>query len=433
VTIQPNDRGSSEIAEPGRARSLPFAGPAEMNNPADRKSPMHIGLLTGGDDKTYALGLTSALISQGIYVDFVGSDAVDGPELHGTPLVNFLNLRGDQSARANIVRKMARILVYYGRLIGYAAVARPPLFHILWNNKFELIDRILLMLYYRLLGKKIAFTAHNVNAAQRDSKDNLLNRLSLRFQYRMADHIFVHTERMKDALRADFGVPITKVSVIPFGINNVFPRTQVSSTTAKEHFSLRPGEKTVLFFGQIAPYKGLEYLVAAMVELKRERADLRLIIAGKPKPGNGPYWDQIQQEISRSDLREQVIEKIQFIPDNEVELYFKAADVVIVPYTHIFQSGVPFLAYSFGLPVVATDVGSLREDIIEGKTGFICKPRDPVDLAKSIQTYFASDLYRQLETQRQEIQDFANQKHSWTKVGEITRGVYAGLLGKDQF
>ncbi|MBV8378414.1 MAG: hypothetical protein JO279_15555, partial [Verrucomicrobia bacterium] len=110
MTIQPKDGASSEIAEPARPPTLPLAGPAETNNPAARKSPLHIGLLTGGDDKTYALGLTSALVSLGVYVDFIGSDAVDGPELHGTPLVKFLNLRGDQSARANVARKVARIL-----------------------------------------------------------------------------------------------------------------------------------------------------------------------------------------------------------------------------------------------------------------------------------------------------------------------------------
>ncbi len=420
------------VADPSRPRNASLSGveTADPDSAATRNIPVRVGLLTGGDDKTYALGLTSALISQGIFVDFVGSDSVDGPELHGTPLVNFLNLRGDQSVRASIGRKIMRILAYYGRLIGYAAVARPPLFHILWNNKFELIDRIVLMIYYRLLRKKIVFTAHNVNAAQRDSKDNLLNRVSLRFQYWMTDHIFVHTERMKAELLAGFGVPVSKVSVIPFGINNVFPRTQITSATAKERLGVRADEKTVLFFGQIAPYKGLEYLVAAMAELRKRRTDLRLIIAGKPKPGNGPYWGQIQQEIARTGLREQVIERIEFIPDNEVELFFKAADVVVIPYTHIFQSGVPFLAYSFGLPVVATDVGSLRDDIIGGKTGFVCEARDPIDLAECIETYFASDLYRQLETRRQQIQDFANEKYSWTKVGEITRGVYTDLLAR---
>ncbi len=96
--------------------------------------------------------------------------------------------------------------MYYAKLIRYAATAKPRIFHILWNNKFELFDRTLLMLYYKLLGKKIVFTVHNVNAGRRDSKDTRLNRLTLRIQYRLADHIFVHTEKMKRELIEEFGV-----------------------------------------------------------------------------------------------------------------------------------------------------------------------------------------------------------------------------------
>ena len=59
-------------------------------------SAVRVALLTGPDDRSYALGLTSSLVSRGIHVDFIGSDQIDGPELHGTPLVDFLNLRGDQ-------------------------------------------------------------------------------------------------------------------------------------------------------------------------------------------------------------------------------------------------------------------------------------------------------------------------------------------------
>src|SRR5207244_6644981 len=97
-------------------------------------------------------------------------------------------------------------------------------------------------------------------------------------------------------------------------------------------------------------------------------------------------------------LQDRIITRIQFIPDNEVELYFKAADVLILPYTDISQSGVPFLAYSFGLPVIATDVGALRDDIIEGKTGLVCAPRNPKVLAHAIRAYFSSELYWQLKT-----------------------------------
>jgi glycosyltransferase involved in cell wall biosynthesis len=403
--------------------------PAGMASDAARQAaPIQVGLLTGGNDRPYALGLASALVSQGIFTDFIGSDALDSPELHHTPLINFLNLREDQSERVNVGRKIVRLLTYYTRLLCYAAVAKPRIFHILWNNKFELIDRVVLVLYYRLLGKKIVFTAHNVNASKRDGKDSFLNRVTLKFQYSMSNHIFVHTEKMKGELLTDFGLRESKVSVIPFGINNTIPTSQMTTTEAKERLGIRAGEKTALFFGQIAPYKGLEYLVAAMAELAKRNAAPRLIIAGKVKRGLEEYWENIQREISRTAIDGRIVQRIEFVPDNEVERYFKAADVVIIPYANIFQSGVPFLAYSFGLPLIATDVGSLKEDIVEGKTGFICKPRDPIDLAERIEAYFSSELFGQIETRRQEIKNFANEKYSWTKVGEITRSVYRSLV-----
>lgn len=391
---------------------------------------IEVGLLTGGDDKPYALGLTLGLISEGILVEFIGSDIADAPELHATPLVKFLNLRGSVDPRVNPTRKLVRILTYYVRLLTYAAGTRVPILHILWNNRFQLIDRTFLMLYYRFLGKKIVFTAHNVNAGKRDGGDSLLNRLSLRFQYWMSDHILVHTELMKRELVNDFGVSSTRVSVIPFGINNVFPRTQTTSEEAKKRFGLDATGKAVMFFGRIAPYKGLEYLVRAVAEAAKGVSDLRLIIAGSIERGDPSYWDEIQREIARTGVRDRVIEKIQFIPDDQVEFYFKAADVLVLPYTDIFQSGLPFLAYSFGLPIIATDVGSLREVIVEGRTGFVCKANDPADLTRSIEVYYASQLYKNLATRRQEIQDFANANFSWTKVAETTRGVYAGLLEK---
>ena len=85
-----------------------------------------------------------------------------------------------------------------------------------------------------------------------------------------------------------------------------------------------------------------------------------------------------------------------YIPDEETELYFKAADVLVLPYRHIYQSGVLFLGYSFGLPVLAADVGPLKDEIVEGKTGFVFRPEDSVGLATTIEQYFASDLFANL-------------------------------------
>ena len=397
---------------------------------------LKVALLTGGGDKPYSLGLAEALTSAGLSVDFIGSDDLRCAELLNNLQVKFLNLRGDQRHEVSFTKKALRVFTYYARLASYATTAQPKIFHILWNNRFEVFDRTALMLYYKLVGKKIAFTAHNVNAGKRDSTDSHLNRLTLKIQYRLADHVFVHTEAMRSELIADFKVPENLVSVIPFGINNTVPNTALTAHEAKRRLGISNSDKTVLFFGQIAPYKGLEYLVDALGGLANKHPDFRLIIAGRPKivagapKGGENYWKEIKMAIARTGIQERIVQRIEFIPDEETELFFKAADVLVLPYTHIFQTGVLFLGYSFGLPVIAADVGSLKEEIIEGQTGFMFKAKDPLALATAIERYFASDLYRNLAIQRQKIRDYANERYSWAKVAAITTKVYSDLSAR---
>jgi len=396
-----------------------------------RPSAPSVALLTGGGDKPYALGMAAALTSVGIHVDFVGSDDLSVPELLADPRLNFLNLRGDQREDASAMAKVLRVLKYYARLIGYAAKAKPTLFHILWNNKFQLFDCTLLMLYYKLLSKRVVFTAHNVNAGKRDQNDSWLNRISLKVQYSLCDHVFVHTDGMKREMTSEFRIPERKVSVIPFGINNTVPTTSLSGAEAKCQLGISNDDKVLLFFGNIAPYKGLEYLIAAFSELLTKDRNYRLLVVGKPK-GPESYWNQIRRATESSDVGDRIIAKIEYVPDDETELYFKAADVLILPYAHVFQSGVLFLGYSFGLPSIAADVGSLKREIIEGATGFVFKPRDSSDLARKIQNYFKSELFRNLESRRAGIKAYANERYSWDKVAGVTTGVYLRLLNSNK-
>jgi len=425
------DRGRMTIAEscttsPAGPQSSPSSHrPSVVGHPASC-----VALLTGGGDKPYALGMATALTSAGVDVDFIGSDDLKVPELLTNSRIQFRNLRGDQRSDVSLPAKTLRVLIYYARLISYAATAKPKLFHILWNNKFQLLDCTLLMLYYRLLGKRIVFTAHNVNAGKRDENDSWLNRMSLKIHYGLCNHIFVHTEGMKSEMISEFGIPEIKVTVIPFGINNSVPNTGLSTIEAKRQLGISSGDKTLLFFGNIAPYKGLEYLVAAFMQLLKDDPSYRLLVVGKPKGPSG-YWKQIQETIANSCVRDRVIEVIEYVPDEATELYFKAADVIILPYAYVFQSGVLFLGYSFGLPAIASDVGNLKEEIIEGETGFVFKPRDSADLAQKIEKYFKSDLSRNLDTKRSEIKGYANERYSWDKVAAITTTTYSHLLASD--
>jgi glycosyltransferase involved in cell wall biosynthesis len=392
----------------------------------DIARPIHVTLLTGGGDKPYALGLATALTSAGVIVDFIGSDDHVVRELLANPRVNFHNLRGAQHPHVSRVTKVLRVLNYYFRLICYAAKAKPAIFHILWNNKIEIFDRTLLMLYYKLLGKCLILTSHNVDKSKRDGDQWFLNRFSLRCQYRLSDHIFVHTEKMKTELVTEFGVAKEKVSVIPFGINDTVPNTSLSTADAKQKLGINKDEKTLLFFGNIAPYKGLEYLVSAFTELSRECSTYRLIIAGSVKNCQ-TYWRAVEQSIILSGVGERIIRKIEYVPDEDTEIYFKAADALVLPYTYIFQSGVLFLGYGFGLPVIASNTGSMQEDVIQNKTGFIHEAKNAAALAEAIRVYFCSDLYRNLDGTRRDIREYANERYCWGRAAETIIQAYSRL------
>jgi glycosyltransferase involved in cell wall biosynthesis len=82
--------------------------------------------------------------------------------------------------------------------------------------------------------------------------------------------------------------------------------------------------------------------------------------------------------------------------------------------------------------VIAADVGSLREDIVEGQTGLIFRAGDPADLTAKIQTYFVSDLFRELESNSHRIREYGDNRFSWEKNVDSTVAVYKNLLNKDE-
>ena len=401
------------------------------NRKTSIEKPIAVALLSGGKDRPYFFGLATSLMSKGATLDLIGNEELDFPEFHGRRHVDFLDLGGVLRPEVSFTRKVGRLLSYYAKLMRYAATAQPEIFHILWNYRFPLFDRTFLMLYYRFLGKRVVHTAHNVNGGRRDGRDSRLNRLTLRIQYGLCHHIFVHTEKMKRELVEDFGVQPARVTVIPFGINNSVPNTGLTPAQARERLNIPEGKKTILFFGRIQPRKGLEFAVEAFKQISARNDDYRLIIAGRPDKCK-QYWAALTDSMREAVRRGQILLRAEVIPDEETEVYFKVADVLVLPYREIFQSGVLFLGYNFGLPVIASDVGSLRDDIVEGKTGFLSKPCDAVSLGEAIERYFKSDLFETLNHRRMEIRDYAHARHSWDAVGQMTRGVYEKLLERDR-
>ena len=385
-----------------------------------------VSILTGGVDSHYAIPLILALKQRGFDLEVLGSsEFLASPEFRAAN-IPFLNAHGTMDARNPWLKKVSRVISAYASLIRYAGRTDSDIFHILWHNNFKLFDRVLLTAYYKSLGKTLVFTAHNVDIDERDGRTGFVSRASLRLMYHMMDHIFVHTEKMKDQLASGFGIARERITVHPYGMNTVAPDSSLTRVEARHRLGISPDEKVGLFFGNVAPYKGLEYVIRAVRIVKSEGLhDLMLIVAGKVKNRQAqPYWDSISRLISEQGLGDSVRTVIGHIPDEDIEVFMKAADVCVLPYVYIYQSGVLILAYRYGLPVVVTDAGSMREDVIEGKTGFVCRSSDAPDLARALSTYFASPLFARREQTRQDVIRYAEARYSWPAIAMTLARVY---------
>ena len=387
---------------------------------------MKISLITGGAPH-YEQGLVSGLAEQPLEIEVVGGDELEATPAMHLPRVHFKNLHGRSDPKSPTWVKIMRAIQVYLRIIFYAARSKARVIHIQWPYKFVFFDRTALSLYYKMLGKKLVFTAHNVDGDARDGTSSWSKRFSLRFLYKIVDHIIVHTERMKSEIVEGFGIAEEKVSVIPHGVMSAVPESPINRTKARKMLHIDADRRVILFFGLITPYKGLETLVQAAAQLRTREERLVLLIVGRIKECQD-YWDEVQAMIERLGLKDKVITELKRVPDEAVEVYFKAADVLVLPYRSIFQSGVLFLTYRFGLPVIATDVGSFKEDIIEGKTGFVCRADDPKDMTRAMDAYFASELFADPENKRREIRDYAYDRYSWSRIGEMTRKVYERVV-----
>ena len=388
---------------------------------------MRISILNAGQQTDYLYGLVSGLSEiPHMEIEVVDSDSAVGV-FEKFRQVFLYNLRGDNISPQSIPVKMWRIGRYYIRLCYYTLRTSSKIFHIQWDNSIAFIDRTLLILYYKLFGKKIVFTAHNVYREERDDKASPIRWLSLKIMYHLVDRIIVHTARMKEELCTLFRISSNKVFVVSHGINNRIQPKGITLDEARKKLNIKQTAQVILFFGQIDTYKGIETLIDAAALYGKEDPSMVLLIAGKSKRRN-EYVQTLRARAAAVGL----LDRIQFfpehIPEDEVEMYFSAADCVVLPYKKIFQSGVIFLAYRFGIPLVATDVGSFKEDIIQGETGFICVPNDPVDLASGFRKFFQSNLYHQREETRTRIRAYAEQRYSWTDIGHQTFEIYKDLV-----
>ena len=174
--------------------------------------------------------------------------------------------------------------------------------------------------------------------------------------------------------------PDAKYVTIPHPLYNHFGE-RIERNTALKNLGLDPQKKTLLFFGLIREYKGLDILIDAFSKLD---SSYQLIIAGEPYGSFSGY----QEQIDRSSAKERIILYTQYIPDDKVPLFFSASDVVVLPYKTATQSGISAISYHFGIPMITTNVGGLKEAIEKPGTGIVVDKVEAGAIAKAIEEFF---------------------------------------------
>ncbi len=239
--------------------------------------------------------------------------------------------------------------------------------------------------------------------------------------------IIVHAQRTRDELLGLFSVNPGKVEVVPHGSYDFFfPEGRISKEDARARLGFPAGRPTILFFGLIKRYKGLEYLVEAFGRIEERVPDAVLAIVGnvfRGDPVGYAGYSRLMEEVSH---RPNVLRVPGYVPVGKVGLYFSAADLVVLPYTGASQSGVLLGAFAAGRPVVVTDTGGLPEIVKNGRTGFVVPPRDPEALAGAIVAVLENP--EMAETMGQDAARLADTLYSWDRIAARTVELYGSVL-----
>lgn len=296
------------------------------------------------------------------------------------------------------------------RTANYIKRKKPDMVIIQWWHPYFAPCYILLA---KFMGKQnLTFVCHNVFPHERFPLDKKLTKLTLR----NGKHFIVHAKEEEAELKQIMPNPDSRVTPLPS--YNAFCFEHMTKAQARERLGLALDEKVLLFFGFVRPYKGLKHLIYAMPRIKENLKNVKLLIVGEfgSMEDKEDYAKQIKDlEESDPELKSSIVINDGYMPDREVEKYFAACDMVVLPYESATQSAIVQIAYGFGKPVTVTNVGGLPDVVNNDKTGYIVPPQDEKALAEAVVRYFVEDKEKEF------AQNIAAEAYrfSWERMGEV--------------
>jgi len=229
---------------------------------------------------------------------------------------------------------------------------------------------------------KVIFICDNVIPHERRIGDTILTR----FAFTRGDFFIVQSQAVRMQLLELF--PSAKYQVVPHPVYEIFGQP-LDKNVAQKKVGLSD-ERIMLFFGYVRDYKGLDLLLQAMPEILK-KAKTRLLVAGEFYE-NEPAF---RKQIADLKIENAVSIHSDFVANEDVNLYFSACDVVVLPYRSATQSGIVQIAYQLNKPCIVTDVGGLAEVVIDNRTGFVVPPENPMALAEAVTRFYQENKERE--------------------------------------
>lgn len=273
-----------------------------------------------------------------------------------------------------------------------------------------------ILLIARVRDRKTLITVHNVEPHEKNRLSAFINKVV----FSLGDEFIVHNERSKKCISQSFNIDMNRIHVVPHGILKLETSQTLSKMDAREVLKINSNDKVLLFFGNIRDYKGLDVLLEAMSFLLEKMEGLKLIIAGNP----WVKWGKYEEIIEKKGLTDRIIKNLGFIEPEEVNVFFSASDLVVLPYKYFeAQSGVGTLAISYGKPMLVTDVGGLPDLVMNERA--IALPNDAEDLALKIANILQDEqLYNDLEEKSVKLAS----EYDWGTIASKTVHIYESLL-----
>jgi glycosyltransferase involved in cell wall biosynthesis len=240
--------------------------------------------------------------------------------------------------------------------------------------------------------------------------------------YRFADRIIVHNGASLVELE-EIGIPSAQIAVIPHGHFLPGPNTIRPQAAARDQLGIAQSAKVLLFFGQIKDTKGLDILIEALPRVMEEVPETLLVIAGRPwKTG----FEKFEALIDKYHVRGNCHLQIGYVPDDVVSAYYSAADIVVLPYRRIYQSGVLLMAMSYAKPVVVSDLPGMTQVVTDGENGYVFNSKSKDDLAKVLTRALLDEEGRsRISTAAFQ---YVQENHDWNHIGRTTTELYRDVL-----